>query len=351
MDKYLKRDSTNITIAEFYEKHLLGKYNYNPAYQRKSDVWNTDKKSFLIDSILKNFPIPPIFLHQRIDEKSGATKYDVIDGKQRLTAIVEFISNKIGLPDYFGNDAFGDELLNGIKFAELDKYPDYKKQLWRYVISIEYIDTDKPEIIDNVFDRLNRNGEPLRKQELRKAKYHDTVLLKLIDELSNLPYWKKLLANLEIHRMEDQEFVSELLFVLLEGEIFDSSATVLDELYSKWSRELKNDAYINNEKALFIQITEFLEKLGLDYEKYKISGVSHLYGLWCFAEYCVRNNISINDVKGLVHSMYESLRKREYSNSAIDEYRLSMKYTTKSKSQRRRRLSAMLEYCQINTEQ
>lgn len=106
-----------------------------------------------------------------------------------------------------------------------------------------------------------------------------------------------------------------------------------------------------SQKAFRVQVVEFLEKLELDYEKYKISGVSHLYGLWRFAEYCVRNNIPVNDVEGLVHSMYESLRKREYSNNAINEYRLSMKYTTKSKSQRKRWLSAMLEYCKISTGQ
>ncbi|WP_163006342.1 DUF262 domain-containing protein, partial [Pseudomonas viridiflava] len=85
----LNRESTSISISEFYENHLLKKYNYEPAYQRKS-VWSDEKKAFLIDSILKNFPIPPIFLYLKIDERTGKTTFDVVDGKQRLTYLTMF---------------------------------------------------------------------------------------------------------------------------------------------------------------------------------------------------------------------------------------------------------------------
>ena len=70
----LNRESTKITISEFYERNQLNKYNFEPEYQRRGDVWSEEKQSFLIDSILKNYPMPPIFLHQVIDSSSGATK-------------------------------------------------------------------------------------------------------------------------------------------------------------------------------------------------------------------------------------------------------------------------------------
>ena len=94
MPDYLQRESNKITLANFYEAHKLGKYNYSPPYQRRS-IWTDEKKSFLIDSILKNYPMPPIFLHQKIDDVTGNTVYDVIDGKQRLMAILDFIDGKI----------------------------------------------------------------------------------------------------------------------------------------------------------------------------------------------------------------------------------------------------------------
>ena len=116
----LKRDSTKITISEFYERYNMGKYNLSPAYQRRGDVWDEDKKGFLIDTILKNYPIPPIFLHQRIDEETGSTMYDVIDGKQRLTAIVDFLTGNLSLPQNYDEGAYGDSRLNGITIYDLE---------------------------------------------------------------------------------------------------------------------------------------------------------------------------------------------------------------------------------------
>ena len=55
--KVLERNSNNINIATFWENCQLGKYNFDPDYQRPSDVWSDSKKSFLIDTILKNFPM------------------------------------------------------------------------------------------------------------------------------------------------------------------------------------------------------------------------------------------------------------------------------------------------------
>jgi hypothetical protein len=214
----LQRDTNTVTIATFWENYLLGKYNFDPPYQRQS-VWNDEKQSFFIDSILKNFPIPPIFLHQHIDEASGKTTYDVIDGKQRLLALIRFIKNEIPISnEREQGDAFYDSKSAGATFEELNR-PElvtYKKQFWRYAIPIEYIDTTSADIIDDIFDRLNRNGEPLTGQELRNAKYHGRPFLELVQRLTVVPFWAARLKNVDVSRMEDQEFISELLFVVLE---------------------------------------------------------------------------------------------------------------------------------------
>ena len=62
MAKLFERKSTSLTLSEFYDNYQLGKYRFEVSYQRKSGVWSEDKKSFLIDSILKNYPMPAIFL-------------------------------------------------------------------------------------------------------------------------------------------------------------------------------------------------------------------------------------------------------------------------------------------------
>lgn len=345
MKKYLERDSNTITISQFYENHKLKKYNYDPPCQRNS-VWNVEKKSFLIDSILKNYPIPPVFFRQIIDTATGITKYEVIDGKQRLQSIVSFIDNKIPLPNDFGIGDYGNEELNGLYFKDLEKYSEYKKSFWKYSISIEYLYTDSDSVIDSVFDRLNRNGEPLTSQELRKAKYHDTYLLKIVNRLSNTEFWKERLKNLDIIRMEDKEFVSEILFTIVEGDIIESSATSLNTLYEKYSQK-KFELKLRESVNLFEKVTTFLNDLDLDYNEYKITGVSHLYGLWCFSRYCVINNIDTKNVINKINRMYTLLRKRVYKDESIKQYKKSMESRTRSKSQRKNRLDALLSYCKV----
>ena len=77
MAKFFERNSTKLTVSEFYDNYILKKYNFDASYQRKSDVWAEDKKSFLIDSILKNYPIPAIFMRPIVDN-NGKTKYDIV---------------------------------------------------------------------------------------------------------------------------------------------------------------------------------------------------------------------------------------------------------------------------------
>lgn len=343
----LKRDTTSITLSEFFERYNLGKYELNPRYQRRGDVWDNEKQSFLIDTILKNYPMPPIFLHQRIDADTGLTKYDVIDGKQRLTAIIRFLKNEIPLPQDYDVGPFGDERLNGLFFRNLDgDLVEFKKNLWRYVLSIEYIDSEDLEIIDNVFDRLNRNGEPLESQELRKAKYHDTLLMETIIESSQYLDWTKL-EKIKFNRLQDQEFVSELLFYLLEGEPNDASLKDnLDQSYRKWSAEYTSDMKTDILTS-FKATIDYINNLNLNFDQYKIKGVSHFYALFVFCHNCIMKGFDVNQISNQVRQFYTVVRDTNSNNEFALEYRMSMLSNTKAKSQRIRRIAALEKYCAV----
>lgn len=341
----LKRDSTKITISEFFERYKLNKYNFEPRYQRRGDVWDDEKQSFLIDSILKNYPLPPIFLHQRIDEDTGATRYDIIDGKQRLTAIIRFLNGEISLPQDFDEGPFGNSALNGLFFKDLEEeHVEYKKQLWRYTLSVEYIDTEELDIIDNVFDRLNRNGEPLEMQELRRAKYHDTLLLKLIETASSYINWDNL-EKIKFNRMQDQEFVSELVFYLLEQEPGDGdSKKELDEKYRVWNKKLKEEN-IDDCLRKFQAIMKFLNQVDLDYNKYRIKGVSHFYALFAFGNNCIDGQKNPEEISPLLEEFYSRVRKSNENNEDVRNYRLSMQSNTRAKSQRKKRINSLIHFC------
>lgn len=341
MSDYLQRDSNTITIANFFEAHQLKKYNFDPEYQRKS-IWSEEKKSFLINSIVRNFPIPPIFLHQKIDDSSGMTRYDVIDGKQRLTAIIEFLENKLPISDESSEDS-----LSGLYFKDLDspQYADYKKRFWRYSLSIEYIDTSDKEVIDSIFDRLNRNGEPLTGQELRNSNYYNSALLQKVEVASKHVFWEDRLEVVDKARMEDLEFVSELFFLIAEGDELGANQDKLDQMYAKYAE--KSDDEIDAIYSEFISVTELLADLNLDYDGFKIGGVSHLYGLFSFCRHCLKNGITPYDKLAKIVEFYTRLREQDFDDVDISSYKQSMSSRTKESSSRKKRKNALVSFCNI----
>ncbi|MBK3801831.1 DUF262 domain-containing protein [Azospirillum brasilense] len=337
----LHRETTTVTIATFWESYRLDKYNFSPSFQRES-VWDDEKGSFFIDSLLRNYPIPPIFLHQKIDTNTGATLYDVIDGRQRLEAIVKFIKGEI--PVSMESGSADDQRLGGSYFTDLDRpeLQEYKKHFWRYSLPVEYIDTTSRSVIDSIFDRLNRNGEPLKGQELRHAKYHDTPLMIDIRKLAEHPFWRPWLDKLSVKRMEDIEFVSELVFALIGAGPQESDQDVLDGLYDRYQNSIDSGKLVRD----FNAVTNFIEALGLDIASLKIAGPSHLYGLWTFAATCLGRKITPDQVRQPIHNLFVKLRGRNYRDDPLVEaYRRSMSYNTRSRAQRVRRLESLLTAC------
>lgn len=67
------------------------RYKLDPEYQRRHR-WTNQRKSRLIESFLMNIPVPPVFLYER-----DLARFEVMDGRQRLTALAEFYGNKFAL--------------------------------------------------------------------------------------------------------------------------------------------------------------------------------------------------------------------------------------------------------------
>ncbi|ATM77373.1 hypothetical protein CRN79_16655 [Serratia fonticola] len=333
----LKRDSNSINIASFWEGYSLKKFNFEPPYQRDS-VWNEEKQSFFIDSILRNYPIPPIFLHQKINDDTGKILFEVVDGKQRLTAIVSFINGEIASAS---EDT--DDILTGVYFKDLSKeeLSEVKKRFWRYQMPVEYIDTEDEKTIDSIFDRLNRNGERLNGQELRNAKYHDKDFYKKIVELSSSNYWESLLRDLDKKRMEDKEFISELVFTILENDVIGANQDIIDSLYEKYCGIDYNITLHAFET--FNTVTDFLNEMNIDFFAHKASGVSHLYGFFKYALFCIEKDIPANFAKDKLNEFLGILWDAgdEKHEQVRKEYRKTMSSSTKSKSQRTRRVAVL----------
>lgn len=200
------------TVSWFHDLHRRKRLNLDPPYQRRS-VWNQRFKDDFVDTVLLNYPAPAIFLFEQVDPE-GRSEYHVVDGKQRLTTLFEFVSNEFPI-----SDSSAVESLRGLNFASFDD--ETKKAFWTYQFLVEYVPSDDEELINSIFDRINRNVAKLTPQELRHARL-DGEFITACETLSEwmsetLPRNFPRLAPQSRKQMKDIELVALLLLLLEDG--------------------------------------------------------------------------------------------------------------------------------------
>jgi hypothetical protein len=161
-DWYLKKDNID----------------FNPRYQREGLVWKIKNKQLLIDSIINELDIPKFYFHLNINSNNPIVNeskkdylYSIIDGKQRLNTIFEFIDNKWALSNNF--EYFKDPTidLSGLYYKDIAKqYPNIKVKFDNYIIDSVIIETNDIKMIHLLFLRLN-SGISIKNPEIRKAMY------------------------------------------------------------------------------------------------------------------------------------------------------------------------------------
>lgn len=136
-----------------------GALDLSPRFQRRNR-WDKVRQSRLIESFLLNIPVPPVYL---AEDKRG--RFSVIDGKQRLTAISQFLNNEYRL----SNLEFM-PILEGLFFDGLS--PSLQGALNMRPLRAVTIMRQTPEWMKyEVFIRLNTGGQPLNYQEIRNVAF------------------------------------------------------------------------------------------------------------------------------------------------------------------------------------
>lgn len=206
--KYEEGEIRIITEAGAYKlEHIpvifkkSANYKLTPDFQRKDKSWDDDKRSRLIESFIMNIPIPPIFIYE-VDYNS----YEVMDGLQRLSTVINFLEDKFSLQNL---EKW--EELNGRTYSELPskiKQGIARRQLSTITLLKESTDKkeEEEEMKKMVFERLNTGGVKLEEQEIRNALY-DGEFNKLCIELSNEKTFKNIYKLKSNDRMEDTELI------------------------------------------------------------------------------------------------------------------------------------------------
>ena len=130
--------------------------------------------------------------------------------------------------------------------------------------------------------------------------------------------------------------------MILENKITAYTKESLDELYLKWVNAIDNNA-----KDEFEQIMGYIKGINIDYEALKIKKVSHLYAIWIIGRYSYMQSIDQNKLGAIITDFYSKYNQKE-EGSCFEEYKKSMSSNTKGIASRKRRVQALLDYCQQN---
>lgn len=237
----IKVTKTVFTVVDFLNWQRDGQLNLRPYFQR-GDVWTPKAKSFLIDTLLRGYPIPVIYIQNKTDSKSLHNVRQVVDGQQRLRTILAYIDIEClldaGPSDRFTiSRAHNRELAN----ATFDQLPDeLRHRLITTEISVHTLPTDLPDkLLLELFARLNSTGERLNDQELRNAEFHgafkSTAYALANDNLEAWTTWS-LFPMRGYPQMKHVELTSELIRYLLYGAESKSKSS-LDNTYREFDED------------------------------------------------------------------------------------------------------------------
>jgi len=280
-----------LAVSWFYGEHQKGTLILKPKYQR-NPIWSIGQKCFLIDSLISGCPIPQVYINIKTEGrgKDKKTIYEVIDGQQRLRAILEYIGEEWAL---IATAARAYPVSTEYKNHIDKRYPELPERLqsaiWDYPIAVQEIRGWDDIEIRAMFRRLNYVNERLNAQELRHSQYFGEFN-EAVEELAKDDFWDdiQLFSRRDSQRMKDVEFVSELFVIVLDG-IQDQQRT-LDRFYADYDVVFPRRArYI----AKFRQVEASLRTLGKAISETRFRNKSDFYSLFAAA-------LTLNDGSAVV---------------------------------------------------
>ncbi|CEK29995.1 hypothetical protein DUF262 [[Clostridium] sordellii] len=263
-------------IQRIYGFYTSKKFLVNRRYQRKL-IWTIEEKSAFINSIMNGYPVPLILLAEVNYDNSSV--YEIIDGMQRLNAIVSFIEGEFSVDgEYFDLESMAETKLmldNGDLIQSKPKMSREKcTNIASYVLPLSIYKMENESQIDEIFRRINSNGKHLSKQEIRQAgatsffaeivreisseirgdtSLKETLLLNNMSKISitnkelkyginvDTVFWidNTIIRREQVRESKDEEIIADILAYTLMRDKPGSSSKLLDEFYEFKSEKNK----------------------------------------------------------------------------------------------------------------
>jgi hypothetical protein len=224
------------TVDSFQSAQNRGTLRISPEFQRRA-VWSSRSEMLLVDSVARGVPIGALTLYA--DTSGGFTVYEVIDGKQRLTALMKYMAGDLAIRTALIASAATDDdefdvdtdpisqQFHGVTFGELDVAQ--RNAFLEYKIPVFVVRGERSGAI-RAFTRMNQNSYSLKPQEIRNAFFWDSKFLEAsvqvtaeLDAVAAEPGTASAFVTLGVispdgfKRMQDVQLASELILLVLQG--------------------------------------------------------------------------------------------------------------------------------------
>ncbi|MDX0408975.1 DUF262 domain-containing protein [Sinorhizobium medicae] len=226
MIKINRRPGTQ-DISWFLDQHEAKRLDLDPSYQRRS-VWTSKDRRYFLDTLFRGYPCPPIYLHKTIDP-TGASIFHVVDGKQRIETLIRFAQGKIRLPE-----KYGDGRLDNKRWPDVISDTEIRNRFLNYPFVVEYFDDVDSTVVNEIFERMNKNSRKLTQQELRNARF-DGWFSRQVDSEVDEQIWKQIgiVTTGRARRMADVQFIAELFMILISSQIVGFNHDSIDLAYAE----------------------------------------------------------------------------------------------------------------------
>lgn len=326
-------DRNKKTIKQIKDDFESGKLIIDSSYQRRS-VWSAQDNIRLIETILMGYIVPEVFLWPAsVDPDTGDTVTHIVDGQQRITAIIDFIEGKYKLTKkYLLDDTIAEKC--GDKYFT-DLLDEDKSQIWTYKLST--VDIDKSWNIDQIkkmFYRLNLTDYSLNGQEKRNS--IDSAFGTKSELLAQNDFWRKVhvfSAN-DYRRMKDSEYCCSIYILAKEGPVDQVNDRKINQYYDDYKDSFDDDGTLEKRISSAMDIIiQFVDESTISF----ISKKAQLYTMFCVCLKMDEDNVGFSDcvfskfklfvaAYNLFRNEYDIVFETELTNTvyeAIKKYKLA----------------------------
>ena len=216
-------------VADYCHAYRRQEVLVDRKYQRNARVWPDRAQSYLIETILRGFPMPKLALHQQTDVRSRRSLKYVVDGQQRTNAIVDFFEGKLTLSHSLELEAARGQTLDSIS-------QDLQEAFLSYPLQFDQFEAADENVVREYFRRINSFTSPLNPEERRHANYQGNMkwfILKLAERHTETLLSLRTMSEQQIVRMADHKLFAEIVHAMLYG-VLTTNSKMLDNLYRKY---------------------------------------------------------------------------------------------------------------------